>query len=66
MKNGAVKLIVACSEKMAQCFPGGHPALICKLADMVMRDDMTKEKMLEHRRTLLCRMPERTLHHLLA
>ena len=52
-EDGNVKLIVGCSEKMGQDFPGGHQGVIRKLEELVMQDDVTKEKMLEHRNRLL-------------
>ena len=42
-EDGQVKLVVACTEKMGEDFPGGHRAVILKLEEMVMQDGMTKK-----------------------
>ena len=52
-EDGHVKLIVACTENMGKAYPGGHQAVILKLEEIVMQDGMTKDKMLEHRKSLL-------------
>lgn len=51
--NGKWHLLVACSEKQAADYPGGHHAVIDALQPLCQEPGMTKQKLLEQRAALL-------------
>ena len=47
------KLIIGCTKKMGQIYPGGHHSVVLELEKVAMEESMTKEKMTQKRDALL-------------
>ena len=44
------KLIIGCTKKMGQIYPGGHHSVVLDLEKVAMEENMTKEKMTQRKR----------------
>ena len=44
------KLIIGCTKKMGQIYPGGHHSVVLELEKVAMEENMTKEKMTQRKR----------------